>query len=224
MILGRLYCVILALLVVSAASEPSLAEIGPVEDRITPEVFWGPDQEILPQIQKNSDKKAIEKRIAARFARAIQHDLSPAKRYREVSVETTIGLVEAVHRYINEFSYIPDYETYGTEDHWATIDEFLEAGGGDSEDFAIAKYALLIRLGLDPSKLFIVARHHTAIESICHMYLVVEAHGRYFAFGHRSENATPVEDTFMSSILFVASQETVDVRNMPALQGVAFSW
>jgi len=221
-IFGRLCCVVLVLIAVSAVGNPVFAEIVPGDGEIFPNVV--PEREIAPQTQLNLKKEAVAKRIGSRLARAIGQVPSASRSHSHASNDATLGLVEAVSLYVNEFSYIPDYDTYGEADHWATIDEFLEAGGGDSEDFALAKYALLLRLGLNPQKLFIVARRHTTFESICNMYLMVEVHGKYFAFGHRSEDAVLVDDKFMAAILFVASSEMVDVRNMTALQGVTFSW
>ncbi|MEQ8249389.1 MAG: transglutaminase-like cysteine peptidase [Alphaproteobacteria bacterium] len=222
MISWRLCCVFLVLIAFSAVGNPGFAEIIPGDGEIFPNMV--PEPEIAPQIQLDPKKEAVAKRIGSRLARAIGQVPSASGGHSHASNDATVGLVEAVSLYVNEFSYIPDYDTYGEADHWATIDEFLEAGGGDSEDFALAKYVLLLRLGLNPQKLFIVARHDTTFESICHMYLMVEVHGRYFAFGHRSEDAVLVDDKFMAAILFVASSEMVDVRNMTALQGVAFSW
>ena len=222
MIFGRLCRIVLVLIIVSAVGNPVFAEIVPGDGEIFPNV--APEREIAPQIQLNLKKEAVAKRIGSRLERAIGQVPSASRSHSHASDDSIVGLVEAVSLYVNEFSYIPDYDTYGEADHWATIDEFIEAGGGDSEDFALAKYALLLRLGLNPQKLFIVARHDTTFESICHMYLMVEVHGRYFAFGHRSEDAVPVDDKFMAAILFVASSEMVDVRNITALQGVAFSW
>ena len=42
-------------------------------------------------------------------------------------------------------------KNYGLEEYWATIEEFYEHGGGDCEDFAIAKYTRLLEISY-PSK------------------------------------------------------------------------
>src|SRR5215216_667478 len=48
--------------------------------------------------------------------------------------------LKIVNDFFNQFEYIPDQEEKGQEDYWKTPDEFVRDGGGDCEDFAIAKY------------------------------------------------------------------------------------
>lgn len=43
----------------------------------------------------------------------------------------------------NGLRYISDSRNYGTKDHWATPAELISHGGGDCEDYALAKYATL---------------------------------------------------------------------------------
>lgn len=44
------------------------------------------------------------------------------------------------HQYYNQFEYIAEEEPI---DYWKTPEEFIRDGGGDCEDFAIAKYEKL---------------------------------------------------------------------------------
>lgn len=61
--------------------------------------------------------------------------------------------VKAVNAYVNSFPYRDDWATWQVHDYWATPDEFLEKGGGDCEDYAIAKYALLRMVGVPRSQM-----------------------------------------------------------------------
>jgi predicted transglutaminase-like cysteine proteinase len=55
----------------------------------------------------------------------------------------------AVNRFVNAVSYASDRDRHGTRDFWAGPWNFLAvAGAGDCEDYAIAKYATLARLGV----------------------------------------------------------------------------
>lgn len=59
---------------------------------------------------------------------------------------------------VNEFfnaniQFIDDQALWDLKDYWATPLETLSKGGGDCEDYAIAKYFTLKRLGVDESKL-----------------------------------------------------------------------
>ncbi|RUQ96540.1 transglutaminase-like cysteine peptidase [Legionella septentrionalis] len=62
-------------------------------------------------------------------------------------------LLEKVNNFFNQLTYIPDTPLQGSADVWLTPQEFLEAGGGDCEDFAIAKYFTLVALGIPEEKL-----------------------------------------------------------------------
>jgi len=60
--------------------------------------------------------------------------------------------LEAVNAYVNRTPYQPDSERFGMVDYWATPREFL-GRAGDCEDYAIAKYLSLRKLGWQPSEL-----------------------------------------------------------------------
>ena len=55
--------------------------------------------------------------------------------------------LEAVNRFVNGVPYARDRARHGVRDFWAGPWGFL-AGAGDCEDYAIAKYATLARLGV----------------------------------------------------------------------------
>ncbi|WP_375055369.1 transglutaminase-like cysteine peptidase [Zobellella sp. DQSA1] len=61
-----------------------------------------------------------------------------------------------VNIFFNRLHFIDDIRLWGKEDYWATPLEFLGAGGGDCEDFSIAKYFSLLELGIDDGKLRLV--------------------------------------------------------------------
>ena len=61
-----------------------------------------------------------------------------------------------VNSVINNYHYRPDQRVWGISDYWATPGEFFTRGG-DCEDFAIAKFFALKRLGWSDDNLRIVA-------------------------------------------------------------------
>lgn len=61
--------------------------------------------------------------------------------------------VEQVNRFLNTFTFVSDAQHWGQADYWATPTEFIASGGGDCEDFAIAKYFSLVSLGVQSDKL-----------------------------------------------------------------------
>lgn len=58
-----------------------------------------------------------------------------------------------VNDFFNQFQYISDINYKGVPDYWMTPNEFVVAGGGDCEDFSIAKYFTLVKLGINSTKL-----------------------------------------------------------------------
>lgn len=62
--------------------------------------------------------------------------------------------LERVNHFINRsVSFVSDAQAWGTDDYWATPAQTLSLGQGDCEDFAIAKYFSLVRLGVPSEKL-----------------------------------------------------------------------
>jgi predicted transglutaminase-like cysteine proteinase len=55
-----------------------------------------------------------------------------------------------VNLMLNGLRYAADAQTTGQEDHWDTPLEFIGRGVGDCEDFAIAKYFMLLEAGIAP--------------------------------------------------------------------------
>lgn len=65
------------------------------------------------------------------------------------------GRLKAVNGFFNRIPYRLDSEVYGTNEYWATPQEFM-ARSGDCEDFAIAKFFALRQLGFDARQLRVV--------------------------------------------------------------------
>ncbi len=56
--------------------------------------------------------------------------------------------LEEVNKFFNRLKFVDDKKMWGKRDYWATPIEFLGKGGGDCEDFSIAKYFTLRELNL----------------------------------------------------------------------------
>jgi len=61
--------------------------------------------------------------------------------------------LKKVNQFFNEMVFVDDIYHWSKTDYWASPVEFLATNGGDCEDFAIAKYFTLIKLGVPESKL-----------------------------------------------------------------------
>lgn len=75
-------------------------------------------------------------------------------------IEGTIGeditagqKLEAVNAFFNRVPFVSDQEHWGQPDYWATPLEFVASGGGDCEDFSIAKFFVLRVFGVPAEEL-----------------------------------------------------------------------
>lgn len=80
--------------------------------------------------------------------------------------------LDAVNQFVNRITYVEDLANWGTSDYWASPKEFYQHNG-DCEDFAIAKFMLLKRLGADPAKMRLVILKDMNL-GIDHAVLMVE--------------------------------------------------
>lgn len=65
----------------------------------------------------------------------------------------TLEKLKAVNNFFNKIPYKLDKKHWGQKDYWATPYEFMGTGAGDCEDYAIAKYFTLRKLGIPDKKL-----------------------------------------------------------------------
>lgn len=56
--------------------------------------------------------------------------------------------LEYVNQFFNQLNFVSDIQHWGEEDYWATPIEFLGSNAGDCEDFTVAKYFTLKRMGV----------------------------------------------------------------------------
>ncbi|MDX1974966.1 MAG: transglutaminase-like cysteine peptidase [Rickettsiales bacterium] len=80
--------------------------------------------------------------------------------------------IELVNDWANEHDYVIDQINWGTEDFWATPNEFMTING-DCEDYAIAKYYSLRALGIPKNRLRIIIVQDFNLGGIIHAILGV---------------------------------------------------
>lgn len=98
-------------------------------------------------------------------------------------------LISRVNETINGYAYIDDEKTSGRQDYWQTPAEFLRHGGGDCEDFAIAKYAWLRALGLPERSLRITIAEDRLL-GIPHAFLLVDTPAGEFILNNEPSAST----------------------------------
>jgi predicted transglutaminase-like cysteine proteinase len=72
---------------------------------------------------------------------------------RKDNSATDTEKLKKVNIFFNRMKFIDDTLHWKKEDYWATPMEFLASGGGDCEDFSIAKYFTLKALGVNEEKI-----------------------------------------------------------------------
>lgn len=81
--------------------------------------------------------------------------------------------IQEVNSYMNAHPYILDIINWGIQDYWATPFQFF-LKDGDCEDYAIAKYESLKKLGVSPNDMRIVVLQDMNL-NIIHAVLMVKA-------------------------------------------------
>ena len=114
----------------------------------------------LPQWRRVLQRADAEEGIIRACAAAAEHCPNRATLAWAALLRSLVGVapraqVEAVHRFVNGWTYRADADNYGRSDYWATPLEFFRRSG-DCEDYVIAKYRSLRLLGLRPDQLRMV--------------------------------------------------------------------
>ena len=116
------------------------------------------NKEMLTRLQKDYSDQAYRRGIAINRLLLELGD-------RDIHEQLT-----EVNRFFNQFEYREDIDQWGTQDYWATPQEFLGTQKGDCEDFVIAKYFALRKLGVPDDRLYLT--YVKALkQNIAHMVL-----------------------------------------------------
>ncbi len=61
--------------------------------------------------------------------------------------------LKRINDFFNRIKWLADQEVWGSRDYWATPLEMIGKNAGDCEDYSIAKYVSLLRMGIEQKKL-----------------------------------------------------------------------
>lgn len=99
--------------------------------------------------------------------------------------------ISAVNAFFNTMKYVSDQENYGVADYWNTPYELM-ARGGDCEDYAIAKYISLKRLGVAENDMRIIIVHDQSLAGELHAILEVKQPEGAVILDNQSHAVLPV--------------------------------
>ena len=120
---------LIATLVVLIACRTSLADTFPVSNQL-----------LKKTVQKHTT--FAHERIAT-WGKLISH-------YKNAD---SLQKLRVVNSFFNKMRFVNDRDLWGKEDYWATPLQMLASNGGDCEDYSIAKYFTLRKMGIPAERM-----------------------------------------------------------------------
>jgi len=97
---------------------------------------------------------AVVKAFAARYGEAARQRLQDWERLMIANRKAPVDdKLTQVNGFFNQVPWLSDDEHWGRRDYWATPLEMIGTHGGDCEDFSIAKYITLVKMGVRTDQL-----------------------------------------------------------------------
>ena len=126
-----------------------------------------------------------------------------------------IDKLQAVNTFFNRIEYRRDQDQWGKADYWASPEEFLTVGAGDCEDFAIAKYITLKKMGVSAETLFLTY----VITTEPHMVLLYQSQAESLVLDNVVQDIQPAHNLnivyqFNDSGIWMNGKRVGDVSNI----------
>lgn len=132
--------------------------------------------------------------------------------------QAPIEQLRAVNRFLNGWRYKSDQDNYGVRDYWATPLEFL-ARSGDCEDYAIAKFVTLRKLGFSAEQLRLVVVHDMR-RDLAHAVLAVYLDSQVYLLDNLNMAVLP-QERVTHYVPYYSVNETTRWAHVPPLDTVA---
>lgn len=123
--------------------------------------------------------------------------------------------LNAVNAWANTRPYVEDIQNYHVSDYWATPGQFL-AHGGDCEDYAIAKYFSLVRLGFSTDDLRIVIVDDTNL-NVFHAVLAVRSEGNVWLLDNQLQHVVPMDVAVQYVPIYSLNEHGWWMHSMPKI-------
>jgi predicted transglutaminase-like cysteine proteinase len=127
--------------------------------------------------------------------------------------------MEAVNRWANARPYVEDIANWNLPDYWETPGEFI-AHGGDCEDFAIAKYFSLVRLGFPARDLRITIVSDSRAHDF-HAVLVANIDGMEWLLDNQIAEMVPLASQPQYTPVYALNEEGWWLQSRPVIQVAA---
>lgn len=127
--------------------------------------------------------------------------------------------LDAVNRWANAKPYVEDMTNWALPDYWETPGEFI-ARGGDCEDYAIAKYFSLVRLGFSPRDLRIVIVSDSRAHDF-HAVLVARLDGNDWLLDNQLPDVMPLAAEPQYVPVYSLNEQGWSLQSQPTIQVAA---
>jgi predicted transglutaminase-like cysteine proteinase len=127
--------------------------------------------------------------------------------------------LDAVNRWANAKPYVEDMTNWALPDYWETPGEFI-AHGGDCEDYAIAKYFSLVRLGFSPRDLRIVIVSDSRAHDF-HAVLVARLDGNDWLLDNQLPDVMPLAAEPQYAPVYSLNEQGWSLQSRPVIQVAA---
>lgn len=123
---------------------------------------------------------------------------------------STLQMIREVNSRMNEHKYIRDIVNWGVADYWETPLEFFHLHG-DCEDFAIAKFYSLRRLGIPNDSMKIVVVYDEVLR-IGHAVLAVRYDGDYLILDNLAPDPVPERMIFHYRAVYSVNETSARIH------------
>jgi predicted transglutaminase-like cysteine proteinase len=130
--------------------------------------------------------------------------------------QAPLAQIDAVNRWANAKPYVDDFVNWHVPDYWETPGEFI-AHGGDCEDYAIAKYFSLIRLGFAPDSLRLVVVDDS-VAHVFHAVLAVQLDGKVWLLDNQRPDLTEMSDATQYTPVYSLNQNGWWLHSNPTIR------
>jgi predicted transglutaminase-like cysteine proteinase len=114
--------------------------------------------------------------------------------------------LDGVNRFFNAVTYLEDANNWGSVDYWATPYEMMERGA-DCEDYAIAKYISLKRLGVPESTMRIMIVQDHNLGGIMHAVLQVTVNKTRYLLDNQATSVTTVNEIYHYQPIYAINEQ-----------------
>lgn len=123
----------------------------------------------------------------------------------------------AVNRFVNRIPYVADMDQYGRSDFWAGPWRFLQSSG-DCEDYAIAKYVTLRKLGhaADDLRILVV---EDLDRDLAHAVLAVRDGGDIWLLDNQFGTLVRAEEQVRYAPYYAVNEENRWLHRLPGAAG-----